>query len=124
MKYELGFSDSNAQETMEAALALAGFCSELQEYRASRNRPNNALYYTAKLAEEAGEVAEAAVAMEGSRRKVKKLKERGETPRQALVNELGDVFNVVFLLAEQKDINVTEIIKAGRRKLYKKRTGN
>lgn len=111
----------NLEEKMKTALHMATYIDELETYRKNRHRPNNPLYYIAKLAEELGELAEAALADEGSRRKIAKLKAAGVTPRQRLIEELGDVVNVAFLLAEQYDIPLSILLDTGSAKLKQKR---
>ena len=111
----------NLEEKTKVALSMADYIEELAHYRENRHRPNNNLYYIAKLNEEAGELAEAVLAHEGSRRKIKKLATQGVTPRERMVEELGDVINVAFLIAEQFDIPLSEILKAGSTKLNQRR---
>lgn len=105
---------------VNAMTAVVGYVAELDKYRGNRNRPNNKLYYPLKLAEECGEVAEVAVALEGSRRKLKKLG-GVNAAKLSLEEELGDVFNLVFLIAEQHSLDPNQVIKAATRKLYAKR---
>lgn len=111
----------NLEEKTKSALHMATYIDELEQYRKNRHRPTNPLYYVTKLAEEVGELAEAALADQGSRRKVAKLKAAGATPRQCLVEELGDVVNVAFLLAEQYDIPLSTLLDTGSEKLKQKR---
>lgn len=111
----------NLEEKTKTALHMASYIDELEVYRKNRYRPKNPLYYVAKLSEEVGELAEAALADEGSRRKVAKLKAAGVTPRQRLIEELGDVVNVAFLLAEQYDIPLSQLLDTGCAKLKSKR---
>lgn len=111
----------NLEELSKTAHSMADYLTELGTYRENRHRPKNNLYYVAKLAEETGELAEAILASEGSRRKIKKLAKAGATPRQRMVEELGDVVNVAFLLAEQFDIPLSEVLAAGSAKLTAKR---
>jgi len=112
--------DTDFSKHVNAMTAVVGYVAELDKYRGNRNRPNNKLYYPLKLAEEAGEVAEVAVALEGSRRKLKKLGGAAGA-KLALEEELGDVFNLVFLIAEQHDLDPNMVIKAATQKLYTKR---
>jgi len=74
-----------------------------------------------KLSEETGELAEAILAFEGSRRKIKKLAEAGVTPIERIQEELGDIVNVAFLLAEQFDIPLSVLLDTGSQKLKNKR---
>jgi NTP pyrophosphatase (non-canonical NTP hydrolase) len=93
-------------------------------YRENRNRPNNPLYYVCKLAEEVGEVSEAAVALEGSRRKLKKFQAEGRTPLSAFTEELADVINVAMLAAEQRDISPEALLIRAAEKMKEKRIGS
>ena len=111
----------NLEEKTKTALHMATYVEELALYRANRHRPKNNLYYMAKLNEEAGELAEAVLAYEGSRRKIKKLADAGVTPSERIQEELGDVLNVVFLLAEQFDIPLSELLDTGSQKLKLRR---
>ena len=111
----------NLEEKTKTAHFMAAYIEELSVYRENRHRPKNNLYYVAKLAEETGELAEAIIANEGSRRKIKKLAAEGATPRQRMLEELGDVVNVAFLLAEQFDLPLSEVLQAGSTKLTNKR---
>ena len=111
----------NLEEKTKTALHMATYVDELETYRKNRHRPKNTLYYMAKLNEESGELAEAILAFEGSRRKVKKLAEAGDTPIERIRKELGDVVNVTFLLAEQFDIPLSELLDTGSQKLKNKR---
>jgi len=111
----------NLEEKTKIALHMATYIEELEQYRKNRHRPKNNLYYMAKLNEEAGELAEAVLAFEGSRRKTKKLAAAGVTPLERIKEELGDVVNVAFLLAEQFDVPLSEILDLGSQKLKEKR---
>ncbi|MHA2063171.1 MAG: MazG nucleotide pyrophosphohydrolase domain-containing protein [Candidatus Thorarchaeota archaeon] len=113
--------EPNLEEKTKTALHMATYIEELNTYRKNRHRPKNNLYYAVKLAEESGELAEAVLAFEGSRRKVKKLAAQGVTPLQRIKEELGDVVNVAFLLAEQFDIPLSELLDTGSQKLKAKR---
>lgn len=118
--FHFGTSDPRIRGFADVITKSVEYASELQEYRANRNRPNNKLYYALKLSEEAGEVAEVCLALEGSRRKIAKLGGKASA-REALVEELGDTLNVVMLLAEHHDLNMAEILESGRNKLEVKR---
>lgn len=113
-------NDPNFKKHINAMTSVVGYVAEFDKYRETRNRPKNKLYYPLKLAEEAGEVAEVAVALEGSRRKIKKLGGAAAL-KDSLVSELGDCLNVLMLIAEQRDIEPSQVIKAATLKLYKKR---
>lgn len=116
-------SVTNVKPSIKALKALNLYLEEMRLYREQRNRPNNPLYYVCKLAEEAGEVAEAAVALDGSRRKIKKFKEEGKTPLEAFKEELADILNVAFLAAEQRDINPEDLLLRAAEKMEEKRIG-
>jgi len=111
----------NLEEKTKTGIHMATYVDELAIYRSNRHRPKNPLYYVAKLSEEAGELAEAALADAGSKRKVDKLKSQGVTPKQRLIEEISDVINVAFLLAEQYDIPLSTILDTGSEKLKQKR---
>ena len=113
--------EPNLEEKTKTALHMATYIEELAVYRKNRHRPKNNLYYMAKLAEETGELAEAVLAFEGSRRKIKKLAAQGVTPYERIVEELADVVNVAFLYAEQFDIPLSILLDAGSKKLKHKR---
>ena len=125
---EIGWNDPKEWDNLKvvyvdninAMTASIGYVQELKKYREKRNRPKNKLYYPLKLSEETGEVAEVAVALEGSKRKIKKL---GGAPllKTRLADELADVFNLVMLIAEQHNLAPADVIKSATSKLYKKR---
>ena len=75
----------NLEEKTKTALHMATYIDELELYRKNRHRPKNPLYYITKLAEELGELAESALANEGSRRKINKFNSSGLTPRDKLI---------------------------------------
>lgn len=72
-------------------------------------RPNSILKSTVKLGEEVGEVCEAVAAFTGSESKIKKMQKKGQTPREALIEELGDVIVVVHNIATLADITHAEL---------------
>ena len=111
----------NLEEKTKTALHMATYIEELDTYRKNRHRPKNNLYYAVKLGEESGELAEAVLAFEGSRRKVNKLADAGVTPLERIKEELGDIVNVAFLLAEQFDIPLSVVLDTGSKKLKAKR---
>jgi len=111
----------NLEEKTKTALHMATYIDELETYRKNRHRPNNKLYYAVKLAEEVGELAEAVLAQQGSRRKIKKLRDMGVSPLNRMTEELGDIVNVVFLMAEQFDIPLSVLLDTGSKKLRVKR---
>lgn len=111
----------NLEEKCKTAEHMATYVDELETYRKNRHRPKNNMYYGLKLAEECGELAEAVLAFEGSTRKIKKLRDAGETPLERIKHEMGDVLNVTFLYAEQFDIPLSELLDIGSAKLRNKR---
>jgi len=111
----------NLEEKTKTALHMATYIDELETYRKNRHRPNNKLYYMTKLSEEVGELSEAILAQQGSRRKVKKLRDAGVSPLGRMTEELGDVINVAFLMAEQFDIPLSTLLDTGSKKLRAKR---
>lgn len=73
----------------------------------------DAHYYPIKLMEECGEVAEAYVAhVFGSKKKIKKIAQKGQSPRDALIEEIADVVFVAELIALSQGISQEEIAKA------------
>jgi NTP pyrophosphatase (non-canonical NTP hydrolase) len=117
-------SITKVKPTVDEMKAYVDYLSEMRAYREERNRPNNKLYYVAKLAEEVGEVSEAAVALEGSRRKLAKFKAEGVTPLEKITEELADVINTAFLCAEQHGITPGELLRKGVEKMELKRLKN
>lgn len=117
-------SVTKVKPSVAAMKALNSYLEEMRLYREQRNRPNNPLYYVCKLAEEVGEVSEAAVALDGSRRKIKKLQAAGRTPLDAFIEELADVVNVAMLAAEQKDVTPEAILEKAAQKMKEKREGS
>lgn len=111
----------NLEEKTKTALHMATYVDELVVYRKNRHRPKNNMYYGLKLAEECGELSEAVLAFEGSRRKILKLRKVGDTPRERIIEELADVVNVAFLYAEQFDIPLSQLLDQGSKKLKEKR---
>jgi NTP pyrophosphatase (non-canonical NTP hydrolase) len=117
-------SVTNVKPSVDALKALTNYLEEMRLYREQRNRPTNRLYYIAKMAEEVREAAEAAVALEGSRRKIAKLKAEGVEPIDRLKEELADVVNTAMLCAEWHGINPEELLARGTEKMAAKRTKN
>lgn len=112
------------QPTVDELKAYVDYLTEMQAYRSERNRPANKLYYIVKMAEEVGEAGEAAVALDGSRRKIAKLKAEGVTPLERLKEELADVVNTAFLAAEQHGITPEQLLRQGADKMAAKRNKN
>jgi NTP pyrophosphatase (non-canonical NTP hydrolase) len=116
-------SQTNVRPSVNELAAYAAYLGEIKAYREGRNRPSNKLYYICKMAEEVGEASEAAVALDGSRRKIAKLKAEGTTPLDRLREELADVINTAVLAAEQHGITPEQLLRTGTEKMAKKRNG-
>jgi NTP pyrophosphatase (non-canonical NTP hydrolase) len=112
---------TKVKPSVDGLTAFIDYLTEMEAYRTERNRPNNKLYYIAKMAEEVGEASEAAVALDGSRRKIAKLKAEGTTPLDRLKEELADVVNTAFLCAEQHGIMPEDLLRKGADKMAAKR---
>lgn len=116
-QFYVGHTDFKA---LDNVTSIVKYAAELEQYRANRSRPKNKLYYALKLAEEAGELGEVAIAIDGNRRKIKKLGGVANL-RTVLLEELGDCYNQVMLFAEQNNVSVSQVIDAAARKLHAKR---
>jgi len=80
-------------------------------------KPSNILVSALKLGEEAGEVAEAVIAFTGaSKNKIKKILSKGQTPKQAVKEELGDVIVVCLNIATLCGISHDELFESAGRK--------
>ena len=90
------------------------------EYWFSVKRPTDLLASTVKLGEEVGEVCEAVAAINGSLSKEKKLLKKGQTPRDALLEELGDVMVVIHNIATLANIPHREIFAASATKALRR----
>lgn len=77
-------------------------------------------YFYNKLNEESGEVAEVASAFMGSRSKQKKIEAKGKTLDGAMLEELGDVFNVVMILCTRHNVGMQELINSAANALDRK----
>ena len=90
-----------------------------KEYTAwfKAKKPTDILVSAIKLGEEAGEVAEAIIAFTGkSKNKIKKIFRKGQTPKAAVKEELGDVIVVCLNIATLCDISHEELFEAAGRK--------
>ena len=80
-------------------------------------KPRDILISAIKLGEEAGEVCEAIVAFSGhSKNKIKKLFKKGQTPKNAVKEELGDVIVVCLNIATLCDISHSDLFEAAANK--------
>ena len=79
-------------------------------------RPTNLLKSACKLGEECGEVFESIAAFTGSKTKIKKLLEKGQTPRESILEECGDVLMVVLNIATLCGISHEELLIAAKKK--------
>ena len=83
----------------------------------SAKKPRGILISAIKLGEEAGEVLEAIVAFSGhSKSKIKKLLKKGQTPKQAVKEELGDVIVVCLNIATLCGITHDELFESAGEK--------
>ncbi len=97
-----------------------------EEYTAwfEAKRPKNILVSAIKLGEEAGEVAEAIIAFTGaSRNKIKKFLRKGQSPRSAVKEELGDVIVVCLNIATLCEIDHGDLFDSAARKAKKRTEG-
>jgi len=105
---------------MSLRKAFKKFYNEYTEWFREKS-PTDLAISGLKLAEEAGEVAEAVIAFAGaSKNKIRKLLRKGQTPRDAVKEELGDVIVVCLNIAtlcniEHDDLFESAAIKAKRR---------
>jgi len=92
------------------------FHEEYSQWFATK-KPKSILVSALKLGEEAGEVAEAVIAFTGeSRNKIKKIFSKGQTPKEAVKEELGDVIVVCLNIATLCDISHEELFESAGRK--------
>lgn len=85
--------------------------------------PTDILVSAIKLGEEAGEVMEAIVAFTGnSKSKIKKILQKGQTPRQAVKEELGDVIIVCLNIATLCGIPHEELFDEAGKKANRRAT--
>ena len=95
------------------------FMDTYKDYVAWR-QPKSILKCTVKLGEEAGEVAEAVLACQGSSRKARKIAETGQTPLERLEEELSDVIIVALNIAHTKQIDLEHMFEAATKKMRHK----
>jgi NTP pyrophosphatase (non-canonical NTP hydrolase) len=91
------------------------FYSTYIEWFSTKN-PKSLSDTALKLGEETGEVMEALSAFRGSKSKIKKLEKKGQTPRDAVLEELGDVVRVALNLATLCNIPHDELFLAASEK--------
>ena len=92
------------------------FHEEYTEWYKAKN-PRNILVSAIKLSEEAGEVAEAIIAFTGeSKNKLRKILNKGQTPREAVMEELGDVIVVCLNIATLCGISHEELFESAGNK--------
>lgn len=80
-------------------------------------KPGNPLLTSLKLSEEVGEVHEAVAAVMGSARKIKKIAKDGQTPKERLAEELGDVLIVVKNMCHVFDIPFSTVLNSSVEKM-------
>lgn len=95
------------------------FMQTYKEYVSVR-QPKNVLKCTIKLGEEAGEVAEAVLACQGSDRKQRKILGMGQTPLEHLEEELSDVIIVALNIAYTKNIDLDHMFTSAIIKMRRK----
>jgi len=101
---------------MSLRKAFRGFYEEYSAWFDAK-RPKNILVSAIKLSEEAGEVAEAIVAFTGeSKNKIKKLFRKGQSPKDAVKEELGDVIVVCLNIATLCDISHEDLFETAAAK--------
>ena len=74
----------------------------------------------AYLAEEVGEVACAVRAIEIGRERPDQIEQDQAQKRENLIEELGDVFDNLFILADKYDISIEEVIHKHKAKFIKR----
>ncbi|MGC6768714.1 MazG nucleotide pyrophosphohydrolase domain-containing protein [Enterococcus sp. LJL128] len=72
------------------------------------------------LSEETGEVAQAVRALEIGRDRPDEIEKEPEALKQQLTEELGDVLDNIFILADKYDIRLTDILSTHQEKLIKR----
>jgi NTP pyrophosphatase (non-canonical NTP hydrolase) len=94
---------------------------ELVEYFNSHWLNKDGTFYIGKLSEEVGEVAEACMAtMYKSATKSEKILRAGQTPKERLTEELGDVCNILLTLAKVNNIEPEEIFEMAAKKVQRR----
>ncbi len=99
---------------------LDNFLETHEKWYAIKQPPVDPFRLVAKLAEELGEVSEAVLAISGSVKKTKKLKEKGVEPQAALKEELGDLFITIANLCKGTGIKIgsfEEILEFAEKKM-------
>ena len=92
------------------AMNISDFYSEYRKWL-ELYRPGNLWLAHTKLSEEVGEVAETLFALFGNEKKINKLAKKGQTPQEALKEELGDVIIVALNMAFLGGILHDELFK-------------
>lgn len=77
----------------------------------------------AYVMEEVGEVAHAIRAIEIGRERPDQVEQNAQQKRENLIDELGDVFDNLFILADKYDISVEEVMKKHQQKFLKRYCG-
>ena len=92
---------------------ISSFYEAYQDWFIAK-RPRDLWKSMGKLTEEVGEVSEALSAFDGSKKKIRKLAKKGQTPEDSLKEELGDVIIVVLNLAALAGISHEELFEQMR----------
>lgn len=74
----------------------------------------------AYLMEEVGEVAHAIRTIEIGRERPDQIEQNAQQKRENLIDELGDVFDNLFILADKYNISVEEVMSKHRTKFVKR----
>lgn len=96
------------------------FLETHEKWYAIKKPPTDPFRLVAKLAEELGEVSEAVLAHSGSVKKTAKLKEKGVTPSEALLEEVGDLLITMANLCRGEGVKIgglPEIMEAASKKM-------
>lgn len=78
--------------------------------------PTNLTLSTIKLGEEAGEVMEAILAFHGSQSKIKKLRKKGQAPKESIIEEVGDVIRVALNIATLAGVSHADVFDEATKK--------
>lgn len=89
------------------------------DYAEFKNHKNT-LKRVAKLCEESGEVAEAVLACMGSDNKTTKIAEMGQTPRERLEEEIGDVIIAALHIAHTEKLDKLSLLQRATEKMRTK----
>jgi NTP pyrophosphatase (non-canonical NTP hydrolase) len=80
-------------------------------------KPNDPFKVVVKMGEEYGEVCESMFALSGTAKKVDKLKAKGVTPREALLEETGDLLVTIFNVLRVTGHSIDEMLELHAKKM-------